>query len=426
MLTRTAHHELQLDCETGVGLTGIDTTETIETDYLNTEDGDRLVTEVAGVGVWEALVTPGTTMRWSAGHAGRIVAIQNVQQVYTSDDFGSTWTFRTSLPVSIGANSVSYGGGLWVVPCNSSTQVFTSPDGEVWTLRTVASPGAWYAHAYGNGTHVVNATNTARNLTSTDGVTWTIQTGYPYAHLVAAIAFGNGRFVSIASNGQGAWTTDGATWTGFTLPVGLQSLAFGDGLFVAVNTANFPGVGTYATSTDGETWTTRTLPVVAVWRAIQYGNGYWVMLGAETSYVSPTGVDGWVEFPTAIGAPRTWNTYLTFVAPYFYTQHLGSTADGQRLRLAQPGEIAFIILDKKKTQGVIPKVMLRWSDDGGHTWSREHWREMGRVGKFGVRVIWRRLGMTLKLRDRVYEVSGTDPVKITIVGAELRASKTNA
>jgi hypothetical protein len=33
--------------------------------------------------------------------------------------------------------------------------------------------------------------------------------------------------------------------------------------------------------------------------------------------------------------------------------------------------------------------------------------------------------MTLKLRDRVYEVSGSDPVKLTIVGAELVLSGTN-
>jgi hypothetical protein len=73
-----------------------------------------------------------------------------------------------------------------------------------------------------------------------------------------------------------------------------------------------------------------------------------------------------------------------------------------------------------------PQVMLRWSDDGGHTWSNEHWTSMGRIGEYGHRTIWRRLGMTLKLRDRVYEVSGTDPVKIAIVGAELQASPTNA
>jgi hypothetical protein len=72
-----------------------------------------------------------------------------------------------------------------------------------------------------------------------------------------------------------------------------------------------------------------------------------------------------------------------------------------------------------------PQVMLRWSDDGGHTFSNSHWRSMGKTGTYGTRVIWRRLGMTLKLRDRVYEVSGTDPIKIAIMGAELTASPTN-
>jgi hypothetical protein len=78
------------------------------------------------------------------------------------------------------------------------------------------------------------------------------------------------------------------------------------------------------------------------------------------------------------------------------------------------------------TDGANPQVMLRWSDDGGHTWSNEHWASMGRVGEYGKRVIWRRLGMTTKLRDRVYEISGSDPVKIAIMGAELSATPTSA
>ena len=77
-------------------------------------------------------------------------------------------------------------------------------------------------------------------------------------------------------------------------------------------------------------------------------------------------------------------------------------------------------------QGNNPQVMLRWSDDGGHTWSNEHWMSAGKIGAYGTRAIRRRLGMTLKLRDRVYEISGTDPVKIAIVGAELVLSGTNA
>jgi hypothetical protein len=76
--------------------------------------------------------------------------------------------------------------------------------------------------------------------------------------------------------------------------------------------------------------------------------------------------------------------------------------------------------------GYDPEVMLRWSDDGGHTWSNEHWSPVGKIGAYGHRTFWRRLGMTVKLRDRVYEVSGTDPVKIAIMGAELIMSPTNA
>lgn len=75
--------------------------------------------------------------------------------------------------------------------------------------------------------------------------------------------------------------------------------------------------------------------------------------------------------------------------------------------------------------GADPQAVLRWSDDGGHTWSNEHWTSMGRIGATGTRAIWRRLGMTLKLRDRVYEVSGSDPVRLYITGAELIVSGTN-
>ena len=77
-------------------------------------------------------------------------------------------------------------------------------------------------------------------------------------------------------------------------------------------------------------------------------------------------------------------------------------------------------------QGDDPQVMLRWSDDGGHTWSNEHWAPIGKIGEYYKRVFFRRLGMTLKLRDRVYELSMTDPVKTALMGAELIVSGTNA
>ena len=69
--------------------------------------------------------------------------------------------------------------------------------------------------------------------------------------------------------------------------------------------------------------------------------------------------------------------------------------------------------------GINPQAMLRWSNDGGSTWSNEHWAGIGKVGKYQNRIIWRRLGQA---RDRIYEVVVTDPVKAVIVSANLKAS----
>lgn len=58
-------------------------------------------------------------------------------------------------------------------------------------------------------------------------------------------------------------------------------------------------------------------------------------------------------------------------------------------------------------QGEDPQIMMRYSDDGGRTWSSELWRSAGKIGAYSTRVIWRRLG---RGRDRVFEVTGSDPV----------------
>jgi hypothetical protein len=71
-------------------------------------------------------------------------------------------------------------------------------------------------------------------------------------------------------------------------------------------------------------------------------------------------------------------------------------------------------------QGTNPQLMLRYSDDGGHTWSSERWADVGPIGKTKTRVIFRRLGAS---RDRVYEVSMTDPVKVVFIGAELNVEQ---
>jgi hypothetical protein len=71
-------------------------------------------------------------------------------------------------------------------------------------------------------------------------------------------------------------------------------------------------------------------------------------------------------------------------------------------------------------QGTDPQVMLRFSDDGGHTWSNEKWASLGKIGQTKSRARWRRLG---KARDRVFEVTITDPVDVVLIGAKLEFEK---
>ena len=73
-------------------------------------------------------------------------------------------------------------------------------------------------------------------------------------------------------------------------------------------------------------------------------------------------------------------------------------------------------------QGFTSQIMLRWSDDGGHNWSPEQvFNVMGQAGQTAQRIIFRRLGSTKKNAglDRIFELSSTDPFKVSIMGAEV-------
>ena len=74
--------------------------------------------------------------------------------------------------------------------------------------------------------------------------------------------------------------------------------------------------------------------------------------------------------------------------------------------------------------GTNPTVSLSYSDDGGHTWSPERAAPCGKLGQYKTRAIWRRLGYS---RDRVFRITCDDPIKLTLLSAEIWAnpSETN-
>jgi len=434
MLTRSAHHELQLDCETGVGLNGIDPTEVVETDYLNTEDLDRIVTETTGSGSWEAISQP-SPGEFAFGQNGsistngsRLIAVRATLAVYTSDDQGITWVFREVPTGAIAVYAPVFGAGVWVMPClNPVNRVYRSTDnGETWSFVSAAQASGWGYGAFGNGVHLQLMGNGAASQRSFDGgLTWSLGAGVGFTSVVQLLHTGT-RFVAIGgtSGTNCAWSEDnGVTWNPVTMPsnAAISAAANGNTIVVALS----GGTPNYIVSEDGgETWTLRALPSSATWTCVRAGGGVFLITSNSIeSFYSSTGVGDWIASPQILSLN---GQNFAYAAPWFVSVNATSTTDAQRFRVPGSLDSIPIILDKKRTPGVIPKVMLRWSDDGGHTWSNEHWRELGRQGQYGTRVIWRRLGMTMKLRDRVYEVSGTDPNKIIILGAELRVSGTRA
>lgn len=69
-------------------------------------------------------------------------------------------------------------------------------------------------------------------------------------------------------------------------------------------------------------------------------------------------------------------------------------------------------------QGSKPTASLRLSNDGGHTFPIEMFRSMGLAGQTQARLLFQNLGES---RNRVFELSGTDPIVPVFVGAELEA-----
>lgn len=69
-------------------------------------------------------------------------------------------------------------------------------------------------------------------------------------------------------------------------------------------------------------------------------------------------------------------------------------------------------------QGSDPRVWMRYSNDGGRSWTSAARASMGKIGAYLTRCMWRALGSG---RARVFEVYGSDPVYTVLMGAEFDA-----
>jgi hypothetical protein len=236
--------------------------------------------------------------------------------LYTSPD-AVNWTARASSYFS-NISGLAYGNSIFVattspIIAQSAQQYATSTDGINWTQRSLPLSGMGAASiAFGNGIFVMPCQNstaplyTSTLLTSTDGINWTTRS-MPSAQVWSGIAFGNGVFVAVSSTAPSvcATSTDGINWTVRTTPFSSGSVAanisFAGSLF-------FSMMGSAViTSPDGVNWTTRTVPATG---AVNYLAGQYYIGG----YVS-SDLNTWTAAPGAPTAQWVTGAGITVCSP---------------------------------------------------------------------------------------------------------------
>jgi hypothetical protein len=229
---------------------------------------------------------------------------------YSND--GITWNYTN--PVGFVGGKLAFGNGIFVNVSNSggSGQVFTSPDGFVWTSRTAASNDTWSAITFGNGLFVAVASSyTGGNgiMTSPDGITWTLRSGVASGGYTG-VTFGFGTYVASKTGSPGTMVIsyDGITWfdqfTGFssltvffdngifttgkhysyngliwsaaTSPHFPVKITYGNGYFMAVTDTEIK----YLYSIDGITWTADTPPNTSNFKGVTFGENTFVSVGS--------------------------------------------------------------------------------------------------------------------------------------------------
>lgn len=172
-----------------------------------------------------------------------------------------------------------------------------------------------------------------------------------------------------------------------------------------------------------------TFPGIATW-VFDVSSGLWHERGSWDG-LTFTGLPVW----TSTFVPNANATIVadrTSGAVYQMTQDVSTDTDGTGLvRVRRAPHLveglnrviydSFLLymevgLGLATGQGSDPLAMLRYSDDGGQTWSPSINASVGRIGDYRRRVLWRKLGHA---RDRVFEVSVSDPIPWRLVDAYL-------
>lgn len=236
---------------------------------------NRLMKSLDGI-VWTSEYVAQVLFKGIAEGGGNVSAIglasPGNQRGIHSEDLDQWYTTGVGL-TSEGWQDIAWGVDKFVGINNNASDgtsyVRTSPTGMNWTNRA-SYAGQWAGITYGGGKFVVIGSNDNKAMTSSDGITWALHEGVPSGYW-RGITYGDGLYVAVATFGDNRLmiSEDGENWELVSVLFPTNSVAYGNGIFVAVGSS-----GALA-SRDGRNWTSID-SVSGGWNAITYGNGKFV------------------------------------------------------------------------------------------------------------------------------------------------------
>ncbi|KPU44786.1 N-acetylmuramoyl-L-alanine amidase LytC precursor [Oxobacter pfennigii] len=269
--------------------------------------GDIYTSDDRGVS-WDYR-TYGTTkalrdVAWNG--SGLFVAVGLGGAIQTSSD-GVTWTIQTS-GTNSDLNKVDYLNNQFIAVGKNGT-ILTSGNGTEWTARTsgtlrelkgISYDGSRYVVVGGDDSYIPDSPKPII-ITSQVGTAWipaTHDSNIPFR----TVAHGNGIFIALTEYGRVYKSEDGTSWSaiGYLGSIGTQypmDMIYAGSKFIAVG-----GYGEIYLSTDnGASWTTIESDLVGYLRAVTYGGGNFVAAGENGNIIaSADGGTTWLLQPSGL------------------------------------------------------------------------------------------------------------------------------
>ncbi len=289
---------------------------------LVVRSADGIVWSEVATGISDALATV-------AFGAGRFVALGTDGKTYTSAN-GLNWNVGAELPRAAGL--ITFGQGKFVAA--GATALFVSADGFDWAERAVPSVSPIRSLQYtGAGFLAALGTTAGRYLVSPDGELWTEKSmGTPFSAAPNALTYGVGHYFAVGTGAEmlvgsndgvswrRLWDTSSSSFTAatasasmlvavggsslatfnaagersapsvaFNFPTDVRDSVHGAGVWVAVG-----GAGRISTSNDAVSWETRVSGTTVDLLGVGFVANQFIGLGAGgTMLTSANGLD-WV------------------------------------------------------------------------------------------------------------------------------------